>query len=99
MWSARWAAGPGTWAMQNGAGLIGLLVLAAAVTLTVTGTYPRLLFDVILGLDRWTVRVAAYAALMTDTYPPFRLDIGGQDPADPALAALAAHRTPHLGTT
>jgi hypothetical protein len=62
-------------------GLIPLLVLFAAIALLFTAAYPRAIFDLVLGLDRWVLRVAAYTSLMTDSYPSFRLDQGGADPA------------------
>ena len=58
------------------AGLVGILVFIAAIVFLFTGRYPRSLFDFILGLDRWAFRVIVYIALMTDRYPPFRLDMG-----------------------
>jgi hypothetical protein len=72
------------WSWTWGGGLVGLLVLIAGVALLFTGRYPRGLFDLVVGLDRWAFRVAGYAALMTDAYPPFRLDQGGTDPGSPA---------------
>jgi hypothetical protein len=60
-------------------GLLAVLTLVAAVILAVTEKYPKDLYDLILGLNRWVLRVVAYSALMTDAYPPFRLDMGGSE--------------------
>ena len=64
-----------------GGGLIGLLVLVAGVVVAVGGRYPEPLFGVVIGLNRWVYRVVAYAGLMRDEDPPFRLDSGGKDPS------------------
>ena len=54
-------------------GLIGVLVFFAGVVLLVRNRYPNSLYELVIGMDRWVVRVVAYAALMRDEYPPFRL--------------------------
>jgi len=61
--------------------VLGFLWLAALIMIVIawfailfTGRYPRGIFDFVLGVFRWTNRVAAYAfILVTDEYPPFRL--------------------------
>jgi len=50
----------------------------AALSLLFSGTIPRDMFDLLMGIVRWRYRVAAYASLMRDEYPPFRLDPGGR---------------------
>lgn len=62
-----------------GGGPIGILVLFAAIVLLVTRRYPRDLFDLVMGFNRWAYRALVYAALMRDEYPPLRLDMGARE--------------------
>jgi hypothetical protein len=61
--------------------VLGLLAVASCIavilawfSILLTGRYPRPLFEFVVGVFRWWLRVAAYAFLLTtDQYPPFHL--------------------------
>jgi hypothetical protein len=58
------------------------------VVLVFADHYPPGVFDLVMGMNRWVFQVNAYAALMTDQYSPFRLDMGGHDPPPPQAGTM-----------
>ena len=71
----------------NSGSLLGLLILIIAVALLFTGRYLPGLFNLVMGMERWTYRVVTYTLLLRDEYPPFRLDQGPTDPAPTGMEA------------
>ena len=51
---------------------------------------PAGLHDLVIGINRWSYRLVAYLALMTDQYPPLRLDQGDDDPEGPPAPAATS---------
>jgi len=52
-----------------------IAVIIAWFAILFTGTHPKGIHDFIVGVMRWTIRVEAYALLLTtDEYPPFSLN-------------------------
>jgi hypothetical protein len=62
----------GGFGYRNG-GLTFVLAIFSGVALLFTGKYPKDIFKLVIGMNRWIYRVAAYVSLMRDEYPPFRL--------------------------
>ncbi len=68
-----WSGGWWWWGQQaSWLGLIGVLALIVVGGLLLFDRYPRDVFEILVGANRWVYRVVAYAALMRDEYPPFR---------------------------
>ncbi|GAA3950401.1 DUF4389 domain-containing protein [Actinoplanes auranticolor] len=95
--------GAATWTIDNGdttnsapLGVVTVGILIAGLSLLLTSRYPRGLYDLLVGVARWNLRVVAYLALLTPAYPPFRLDQGDTEPDDdpdgPARTGLPAVR-------
>ena len=89
-WTTRndWSSGESV----AGISFLELLVIIVGFFLLITQQYPRALFDLLVGLNRWVYRVTAYVALMRDEYPPFRLDQGPHEPGDVARDGPPPHQ-------
>jgi hypothetical protein len=83
----------GTHGGVRGPSLIEVFVFVAGVLLLVGRGYPRGLFDVVMGFNRWSLRVLAYGAFLTPEYPPFRLDTGEEEPTWPMPAPTLGRAT------
>jgi hypothetical protein len=56
--------------------VLGFLVIVGFFSILFTRKWPRGLFDFVVQIQRWTLNVLAYVALLRDEYPPFSGDAG-----------------------
>ena len=63
----------GNWGNFPHIGLQPVLMVITAVLLLFTGKYLQDIWKLVMGVNRWSFRVAAYVLLLTDQYPPFSL--------------------------
>jgi len=63
----------GNWGNLPHIGLLPVLIVIIAVLLLFTGKYLKDIWQLVMGVNRWSFRVAAYVLLLTDEYPPFSL--------------------------
>jgi hypothetical protein len=54
----------------------GIVTFIAWFAILFTRRYPKGLFELVVGFNRWTANVYAYIALLRDEYPPFSTDVG-----------------------
>ena len=81
--AATWETDVNGQAVNTGSlSVVGAAVLVLGFGLLFTGRVLTGLYDLLVGVARWGLRVLAYLALLTGTYPPFRLDQGDTDPAE-----------------
>ena len=80
--AASWRLDSGDTVLSVPLGVVTVGILIAALSLLFTARYPRGLYDLLIGVARWSLRVTAYLALLTPRYPPFRLDQGDREPDD-----------------
>lgn len=65
--------------LQMVAGILSIIGIFAVLFL---GRYPQGIEKIVVGVNQWNFRVNAYFLCMTDKYPPFNMESGGEYPAD-----------------
>lgn len=73
--------------LANIISIMGLLSLAAGLSILITGKYSDGIFKWLSAFQRFSARVSAYVLFLVEPYPPIRLDAGEDEPGQPAEPA------------